>query len=95
MNGLSTKTIENLFRFEYFLLSLSRCRISTGCTDIEVARAKNLLKTKLLLGLDGSTPVCDDIGRFELFSILCRFYLFFLLILVNYYHLVDEFHYTN
>jgi len=39
------------------------CRISTGCTDIEVARAKNLLKTKLLLGLDGSTPVCDDIGR--------------------------------
>ena len=40
-----------------------RCRIATACTDIEVARAKNLLKTNLLLGLDGSTPVCEDIGR--------------------------------
>lgn len=39
------------------------CRIATACTDLEVARAKNLLKTTMLLSLDGSTPVCEDIGR--------------------------------
>ncbi|CAF1280504.1 unnamed protein product [Adineta steineri] len=39
------------------------CRIATACTDIEVARAKNLLKTNMLLALDGSTPLCEDIGR--------------------------------
>ncbi|CAF1679357.1 unnamed protein product, partial [Adineta ricciae] len=39
------------------------CRVSTACTDIEVARAKNLLKTNMLLALDGSTAICDDIGR--------------------------------
>lgn len=40
-----------------------RCRIATACTDIEVARAKNLLKTNMLLALDGSTAICEDIGR--------------------------------
>ena len=39
------------------------CRIATACTDLEVTRAKNLLKTNLLLMLDGSTPICEDIGR--------------------------------
>ncbi|CAF1163229.1 unnamed protein product [Rotaria sordida] len=39
------------------------CRIATACTDLEVTRAKNLLKTNMLLMLDGSTPICEDIGR--------------------------------
>eukprot|EP00794_Sanderia_malayensis_P006254 gene6254-6973_t len=38
-------------------------RICTSIRDSEVDRAKNLLKTNLLLQLDGSTPVCEDIGR--------------------------------
>ncbi|KFD72731.1 hypothetical protein M514_01857 [Trichuris suis] len=36
-------------------------------TDEEVERGKNLLRTNMLLLLDGSTPVCEDIGR----QILC------------------------
>ncbi|CAG2117530.1 unnamed protein product [Medioppia subpectinata] len=32
-------------------------------TDEQVSRAKDLLKTNMLLQLDGSTPVCEDIGR--------------------------------
>lgn len=38
-------------------------RLCTGVTDAEVSRAKNLLKTNLLLSLDGSTGNCGDIGR--------------------------------
>ncbi|KAL7976300.1 hypothetical protein Chor_002519 [Crotalus horridus] len=38
-------------------------RLCTSVTESEVARAKNLLKTNMLLQLDGSTPVCEDIGR--------------------------------
>ncbi len=29
-----------------------------------MTRAKNLLKTNMLLMLDESTPICEDIGRF-------------------------------
>merc|ERR1712108_13813 len=29
----------------------------------EVDRAKNLLKTNMLLQLDGTTPICEDVGR--------------------------------
>ncbi|XP_072946647.1 mitochondrial-processing peptidase subunit beta [Epargyreus clarus] len=32
-------------------------------TEGEVERAKNLLKTNMLLQLDGTTPICEDIGR--------------------------------
>jgi len=32
-------------------------------TDGEVERAKNILKTNMLLQLDGTTPICEDIGR--------------------------------
>lgn len=32
-------------------------------TENEVARAKNQLKTHLLLQLDGTTPICEEIGR--------------------------------
>lgn len=38
-------------------------RLCTMITDAEVERAKNLLKTNLLLQLDGTTPICEDIGR--------------------------------
>lgn len=38
-------------------------RLCTSVTDGEVERAKNLLKTNMLLQLDGTTPVCEDIGR--------------------------------
>jgi processing peptidase subunit beta len=38
-------------------------RLCTSVTESEVARAKNLLKTSMLLQLDGTTPVCEDIGR--------------------------------
>jgi processing peptidase subunit beta len=32
-------------------------------SEEEVARGKNLLKTQLMLALDGTTPICEDIGR--------------------------------
>ncbi|CAD7084923.1 unnamed protein product [Hermetia illucens] len=38
-------------------------RLCTIVTDAEVDRAKNLLKTNMLLQLDGTTPICEDIGR--------------------------------
>lgn len=38
-------------------------RLCTTVTDSEVERARSLLKTNMLLQLDGSTPVCEDIGR--------------------------------
>lgn len=38
-------------------------RLCTMITDGEVERAKNLLKTNMLLQLDGTTPICEDIGR--------------------------------
>ncbi|XP_038208026.1 mitochondrial-processing peptidase subunit beta [Zerene cesonia] len=42
-------------------------KLCTSVTEGEVDRAKNLLKTNMLLQLDGTTPVCEDIGR----QILC------------------------
>ena len=38
-------------------------RMCTTVSDFEVQRAKDLLKTNMLLQLDGTTPVCEDIGR--------------------------------
>ncbi|XP_035894845.1 mitochondrial-processing peptidase subunit beta-like [Anopheles stephensi] len=38
-------------------------RLCTIITEDEVDRAKNLLKTSMLLHLDGTTPICEDIGR--------------------------------
>jgi len=38
-------------------------RLCTMVTDGEVERAKNILKTNMLLQLDGTTPICEDIGR--------------------------------
>lgn len=38
-------------------------RMSTAPTEAEVERAKSQLKASLLLGLDGSTAIAEDIGR--------------------------------
>jgi len=38
-------------------------RLCNNISDFEVDRAKNLLKTNMLLQLDGTTPICEDIGR--------------------------------
>ena len=38
-------------------------RLCTSLTEKEVARAKNILKTNMLLQLDGTSNICEDIGR--------------------------------
>ncbi|XP_069692949.1 mitochondrial-processing peptidase subunit beta isoform X2 [Periplaneta americana] len=38
-------------------------RLCSTVTETEVDRAKKLLKTSMLLQLDGTTPICEDIGR--------------------------------
>jgi mitochondrial-processing peptidase subunit beta len=38
-------------------------RLCLNATESDVTRAKNLLKTNMLLQLDGSTPICEEIGR--------------------------------
>lgn len=38
-------------------------RLSLALTPGDLERGKNLLKTSLLLQLDGTTPICEDIGR--------------------------------
>jgi processing peptidase subunit beta len=38
-------------------------RLCSSVTEFEVERAKNLLRTNMMLMLDGSTPICEDIGR--------------------------------
>jgi len=38
-------------------------RLATDVTDLEVERAKQQLKTAMVMQLDGSTAVCEDIGR--------------------------------
>uniref|UniRef100_A0A670J3Y8 Mitochondrial-processing peptidase subunit beta n=1 Tax=Podarcis muralis TaxID=64176 RepID=A0A670J3Y8_PODMU len=52
-------TIEDMMHF----VQREWIRLCTSVTESEVARAKNLLKTNMLLQLDGSTPICEDIGR--------------------------------
>jgi len=42
-------------------------RLCTDMNDMEVTRAKNTLLTNMALMLDGTTPVCEDIGRQMLF----------------------------
>ncbi|ESO02918.1 hypothetical protein HELRODRAFT_185681 [Helobdella robusta] len=38
-------------------------RLCTNITDEEVTRSRNHLLANMLLMLDGSTPICEDIGR--------------------------------
>jgi len=46
-----------------FNISQEWMRLCNSISDLEVDRAKNLLKTNMLLQLDGTTPTCEDIGR--------------------------------
>lgn len=52
-------TVEDMMHF----VQKEWIRLCTNISETEVARAKNLLKTNMLLQLDGSTPICEDIGR--------------------------------
>uniref|UniRef100_A0A8C9Y5Z3 Mitochondrial-processing peptidase subunit beta n=1 Tax=Sander lucioperca TaxID=283035 RepID=A0A8C9Y5Z3_SANLU len=52
-------TVDEMMRFA----QMEWMALCTSVTESEVARAKNLLRTNMLLHLDGSTPVCEDIGR--------------------------------
>ncbi|XP_046841451.1 mitochondrial-processing peptidase subunit beta-like [Xenia sp. Carnegie-2017] len=52
-------TIDNLV----YVIQKEWMRICNSVTDSEVERARNLLKTNMLFQLDGSTPICEDIGR--------------------------------
>ena len=45
------------------LLQFTWMKICNQVTESEVNRAKNLLKTNMMLQLDGTTPICEDIGR--------------------------------
>lgn len=38
-------------------------KLCTSVTEKDVARAKNILKTNIFLQLDGTTAICEDIGR--------------------------------
>ena len=42
--------------------SFCRMRLCCGVTEFEVTRAKNILKTSMLLQ-DGSTPLAETLGR--------------------------------
>lgn len=50
---------------EWFVHNVQRewMRLCTSVTEKEVERAKNILKTNMLLQLDGTTAICEDIGR--------------------------------
>ena len=37
--------------------------MTVNVSDAELMRAKNLLLTNMMLMLDGTTPICEDIGR--------------------------------
>uniref|UniRef100_A0A9J7ZSY1 Mitochondrial-processing peptidase subunit beta n=1 Tax=Cyprinus carpio carpio TaxID=630221 RepID=A0A9J7ZSY1_CYPCA len=52
-------TVSDMMRFT----QLEWMSLCTSVTESEVNRAKNLLRTNMLLHLDGSTPICEDIGR--------------------------------
>lgn len=42
--------------------------ICTSVSELDVERAKNTLRSKLLLNLDGTTPISDDIGKQILYN---------------------------
>lgn len=51
---------------------LNRLRLCFSATEAEVERAKNVFKTSLFMHLDGSTQICEDIGRCVLTLCLTR-----------------------
>ncbi|XP_006893081.1 PREDICTED: cytochrome b-c1 complex subunit 1, mitochondrial-like [Elephantulus edwardii] len=46
-----------------FFLQGQWMRLCTSATESEVVRGKNILRNALVSHLDGTTPVCEDIGR--------------------------------
>lgn len=59
---LVSENLMNLDDLVHFTLK-EWARMSIAPTDIEVERAKSQLKAGLLLGLDGTTAIAEDIGR--------------------------------
>jgi len=57
--------VTDRLKIDDFMISLQEewMRLCTSVTEAEVNRAKNLLRTNILLQLDGSTPICEEIGR--------------------------------
>ncbi|KAG5344584.1 MPPB peptidase, partial [Acromyrmex charruanus] len=50
-----------------FCIQQEWMKLCTAVTEKDVTRAKNILKTNMFLQLDGTTAICEDIGR----QILC------------------------
>jgi processing peptidase subunit beta len=59
---IASENLMNLDDLAHFTLR-EWTRMSIAPTDVEVERAKNQLKAGLLLGLDGSTAIAEEIGR--------------------------------
>lgn len=57
-----TENLTNLDDLLHFTLR-EWTRMSIGPTNIEVERAKSQLKASLLLSLDGTTAIAEDVGR--------------------------------
>ncbi|XP_003489837.1 mitochondrial-processing peptidase subunit beta [Bombus impatiens] len=57
--------VSDPMEIEWFVHNVQRewMRLCTSVTEKEVERAKNILKTNMLLQLDGTTAICEDIGR--------------------------------
>ena len=59
---LVSENLMNLDDLAHFTLR-EWTRMSIAPTDVEVERAKSQLKASMLLGLDGTTAIAEDIGR--------------------------------
>ena len=59
---LVTENLDNIDDLVHFTLK-EWTRMSIGPLDIEVERAKSQLKASMLLSLDGTTAIAEDIGR--------------------------------
>lgn len=46
-----------------FCIQTEWMKLCISVTEKEVERAKNSLKTNMLLQLDGTSAICEDIGR--------------------------------
>lgn len=57
--------VTDRMKIDDFMMALQDewIKLCTQVTEGEVQRAKNLLRTNMLLQLDGSTAICEEIGR--------------------------------